>query len=521
MSTTGATPFTSPDAPLLDRGAGDDPVRDGGDACPGALRLHRADDGALARIRLPGGVLDAAGADALARAAGELGDGVLHLTSRGNVQLRGMRDGCGATLARLLDGAGLLPSPRHERIRNVVASPLSGLDGRGRADVGPWLRELDGLLCAGGAVGALSGRFLFALDDGRGDVGALGADVTVTAAVEDGWALLRLGGGGGALRIRGERAARAAVTAAEVFLAAVREVALPGAPVQGAALPGAPVRDAALPGAPVREVPVRGAAVRDAAARGLWRVADLGGQEDALLREVALRLAALGAEAHEVPAPAVVPDPADGPPPGVVPGPDPGRVALSVRAPLGLLTGAQWRALTDCARADGRGELRLTPWRGIVVPAVAAGRAADRLAALAATGLVTGADSPWWGVGACAGRPGCAKSLADVRADATALVALTPTGDRGRGALPVYWSGCGRGCGRPPGDRIDVVAESTGYRVDEVRAGRPRTRSRVDHSAGPGELAAAVRSARAPETPQGPAGADPAPCPPPTTPADP
>src|SRR4051812_21267554 len=73
-----------------------------GDACPGALRLHAADDGFLARIRVPGGVLDVDQARALGDVARRLGDGALHLTSRGNVQLRGLRDGCGGELAEVL-----------------------------------------------------------------------------------------------------------------------------------------------------------------------------------------------------------------------------------------------------------------------------------------------------------------------------------------------------------------------------------------------------------------------------------
>jgi precorrin-3B synthase len=76
------------------------------------------------------------------------------------------------------------------------------------------------------------------------------------------------------------------------------------------------------------------------------------------------------------------------------------------------------------------------------------------------TGVVFDADSPWTRVTACAGRPGCAKALADVRADAAAAVAS--------GALPagrVHWAGCGRRCGRPRGDVVDVVATPGGYRV--------------------------------------------------------
>lgn len=202
------------------------PVRDRGDACPGALRLHSAADGHLARVRLPGGDLTVRQASALGDAADRLGDGHLSLTSRGNVELRGLPDGCGGRLVGLLRDAGLLPSERHERIRNILASPLAGLDRHTPADVRLWARRLDALLCASESATALSGRFLFVLDDGRGDVAALGGDVSLVAESRapagrpGGTALLRVGDDPAALRISGSDVPRAALAAAESFLAA-------------------------------------------------------------------------------------------------------------------------------------------------------------------------------------------------------------------------------------------------------------------------------------------------------------
>nr|WP_228386146.1 nitrite/sulfite reductase [Streptomyces katsurahamanus] len=511
------------------------PGQDGGDACPGALRLHTADDGALARVRVPGGVLAADQADALAAAAEQLGDGVLHLTSRGNVQLRGLGAGCGGELAEALGSAGLLPSRHHERVRNIVVSPLTGLDGRGERDVRPWLRELDGLLCASDAARALSGRFLFALDDGRGDVAALGADVVLRAAA-GGDALLGFAPGvpGGVtgssrdsargpdgdsagdsargpdgdssrgsagdsahvpagspevLRVAGAAAGRAALIAAETFLDAVREA---GAPDDRSGRTGRTGRTA------------------------IWRVSELPGPGDRLLAETARRLAHTGIPSRREPAPVRAREPEAGPaevPPGIIRNPErrPGHdtVTLSVLAPLGRLSAAQWRSLAALAREHGTGELRLTPWRGVLVPGVAASRAARSLADLAAAGLVTAPDSPWRGVSACIGRPGCAKSRADVRADAA--TALGPAG-----GLPVHWSGCERRCGHPQGDHVDVVAApggpSAGYQVSTARAGTVRTGAPLTGASltgattgaatGREDLAAAVTAARTrPRTP--------------------
>src|SRR3712207_3701548 len=107
------------------------------DACPGALQTHAAADGALARVRVPGGLLAGGQLRALAAAARDLGDGALELTSRGNVQLRGLADGAQAELGDRLAAVGLLPSATHETARNVLASVLSGRAG-GRGDGRPW-----------------------------------------------------------------------------------------------------------------------------------------------------------------------------------------------------------------------------------------------------------------------------------------------------------------------------------------------------------------------------------------------
>ncbi|WP_229347980.1 precorrin-3B synthase [Streptomyces sp. UNOB3_S3] len=399
------------------------PGRERGDACPGALRLHTADDGALARVRLPGGLLTARQADVLADLADDLGDGRLDLTSRGNVQLRGLADACGAPLGARLREAGLLPSDRHDRIRNVAASPLSGLDGKGFSDIRPWVRELDRLLCASDDLIALSGRFLFGLDDGRGDIAALEPDVTLIATEGGHQALLCFGTGPDALRVAVEDAPRAAVLAAREFLAVLRESG-------GAA----------------------------------WRVRELPPGLRPRPDRLAARLAAAGIGSAPVPGATL---PLGSPPaPGAVHGPG-GRWAVSVAAPLGRFSSAQWRLLARTAAdqdgGDSGGELRVTPWRGVVVTGLTAPVAAARLAALADAGLVTSAASPWHGAGACTGRPGCVKSLADVRADATASLAAARPG--GPGTLPVYWSGCERRCGHPGGRWVDVLATGDGYRI--------------------------------------------------------
>jgi precorrin-3B synthase len=164
------------------------------------LRPWPADDGALIRLRLAGGHLPARSLEDLAQVARNHGDGLVHLTGRANLQLRALPFEDGRLPAEVVDAVvrtGLLPSPSHELARNLMCSPLTGISG-GRADLRPVVRELDERLCASPALGALPGRFLFVLDDGRGDLVDRETDLGAVVLDPD-TAQLRVGAGWGAV----------------------------------------------------------------------------------------------------------------------------------------------------------------------------------------------------------------------------------------------------------------------------------------------------------------------------------
>ncbi len=372
------------------------------DACPGALRLHTAADGPLARVRLPGGLLTGAQLRTVRGLAERWGDGHVELTSRANVQLRALTGAHPAALTEPLRAAGLLPSDTHEVVRNIAASPLHARAG---------VRALDRALCADARLAGLPGRFLFAFDAGHGDVYA-GADVAAMPA-GDRVAVLLAGTDPG-LRVASADTVPAMLAAAHAFLDE-----------------------------------------RAAQGRPAWRLAELAdGPARVAARMTSARLpGATPAGAPCPPAgPLTLPPPRARAPVGLVEQAD-GRTAAGALVPLGRLGGAALRTLEQ---AD---LLVVTPWRGILVAGLAPDAARSWLRTLAAAGLSVTADSRWSGVTTCAGRPGCARSLADVRADADAATTAFVDG------LPVHWVGCARGCGSPGGPHVRVEATGAGYEV--------------------------------------------------------
>jgi len=334
--------------------AGSAAVRARADRCPGVLRHHAAPDGRLARVRVPGGVLAPGAVAALADAARRLGSGVVELTSRANVQLRGLAAGSEEALAALLAPAGLLPSRAHERVRNVIASPLAGRDPLGLAPTDGVVAALDRGLCGDPALAALPGRFLFAVDDGAGLVAGLGADVTLVGRADDdgGFALLLAGAATDAVAAGEAEAVALALDAARAFLAE-----------------------------------------RAARASGAWRVAELAGGAGA----VAARLGVAGAGALSGADAAGSGGRSGGTPierrlagdaatlaPGRF-GQADGRIAVTGAAADGRLAAGAFDGLAGLGL-----ELRVSPWRTLTARDLSPARAAEVERAFAAAGLALG-----------------------------------------------------------------------------------------------------------------------------------
>ncbi|MFI1196466.1 sulfite reductase subunit beta [Micromonospora sp. NPDC020750] len=279
------------------------------DLCPGLLRPWIADDGALVRVRVPGGAVTTEALGALVRVAGEHGDGAVHLTSRANLQVRGIEhdDGClPDAVVDVIMATGLVPSTSHERVRNILASPLTGRRA-GRADLRPVIAGLDARLCAEPLLAALAGRFLFVLDDGRGDLVERDLDLGLVA-LDASTAQLRAGTSWG---------------------------------------PVVPLDEAA---AALTTLAVRFAGLAGSEPSSPWHVEELPGSGAAVLGTVLERAA--GTRVSTPP-----------PPLGRI-AQDDGRVALHLAVPDGRVDAR----FMDEVRALGAGDLVVTPRRTLLVP---------------------------------------------------------------------------------------------------------------------------------------------------------
>jgi precorrin-3B synthase len=133
--------------------------------CPGALRPMLSGDGFVVRVRPFGGRLDAPQITGLAELAGRHGNGLIDVTSRANLQIRGVSE---QSHRPLLDGLAKLrlldPDTEIEARRNILVTPFWG----GGDETQSLAAELEEALAECGL--ALPTKFGFTIDDGRSRV---------------------------------------------------------------------------------------------------------------------------------------------------------------------------------------------------------------------------------------------------------------------------------------------------------------------------------------------------------------
>ena len=135
--------------------------------CPSLHAPMPSGDGLLVRVKPPGARLDPEQAVALADACARFGNGVIELTQRGNLQIRGLSDAMVTPFAAAVTAAGLAdPDPVREARRTVIPPALAGDDPGVAADAAAFTAGLEAAFIHDARLADLPGKFALAVDAG-------------------------------------------------------------------------------------------------------------------------------------------------------------------------------------------------------------------------------------------------------------------------------------------------------------------------------------------------------------------
>ena len=387
--------------------------------CPGIWRLAETGDGALARLRLPGGGLTAQQLNTVAGIARSHGNGLIDLTHRANLQIRGLDIAESQTIADRLAEAGLLANePRADRLRNITASPLAGLDADELLDVTDCVKALDEGLQATPELFALSPKFSFLLDGGGPNgVRHLAHDIGFFAETFGDRVVCRLSLAG--------RTTAYVVAASDVAEAAF-------------ALASLAVSHCG-----------------DAAPRIAAVLADR--SPDEVVSHLHMSRSGLF-ERTEQPATATPdPEPIIGP----VMQQNAKCVALGIGIPLARLEPEGAEQIAAWSETFGDGSLRLAPWQAIFLGNVPQDRVSALELAARDGGFFTEPRDLSVRVVACAGASGCLRTGADAKSDAMRiLAALNGLAKDRKSPMTIHVSGCPRACAHPDAADLLLLGES-------------------------------------------------------------
>lgn len=378
--------------------------------CPSVHAPFEQVDGTLTRVRVPGGALSTRQLRDVAAAAAKY-DALIEITNRANLQIRGVTAASHHRLVRDLVNAGVaLADPDRDGRRNVVTSPSAGYDVRELVDTRDLVAQVVAHL-TGPSGAALGPKFAVGIDGG-GSVHVRGRPMDISLGAVG----LRHGTWRFELRL-GE--------------------ALPETFDQGNVVLVAPAHAGAVVGAVNDLISIH--AVEGGRVTGLTAL--LGRRET--LRQIAARSGAL-LEQVEPGDLRTLAGPSDRPI-GVIAQRQPGVSMVGAMPVLGRLTPATLDAVASVAARSGTDDVRLTPWRSVLVTNIPTHRAPSTLRELEQLGLAVERSDPALAVVACAGSAGCAATSSATQRDAASLVANL----RSTSAThppSVHFSGCSKRC---------------------------------------------------------------------------
>jgi ferredoxin-nitrite reductase len=365
-----------------------------------------AKDGVLYRIRVPGGLLSAEQCRVLA----EVGDrlhGLIDITNRANIQIRGLQQSIPTDLLLQFQNIGLAaPLAEVDHLRNIMASPTAGIDPAQQIDTRPLVRELDRYLSSHPNLAGLSAKFSIGIDGGEQvSIAQQPNDLVLRATQSGTYFSLNLGGNDPTAQIlllKPENCQPFVAALAQVYLEAISSTS-----------------------------------TRKPRLKQVLQSIGIQTCVDRIQQRLLFPL---------TPAPSIA---SSSPLPsnrhlGAHPQAQNGLSYIGVALPLGRITTRQLHQLADLAETYGRDSLRLTPWRNLLVCNIPNAYLDNVQRSLNQT--FHSSTSIWGGLVACSGSTGCVSSATDTQADAAVIaqsVAQHITLDQ---PFTLHLSGCDKSC---------------------------------------------------------------------------
>jgi ferredoxin-nitrite reductase len=390
----------------------------------GLFYVAPAQDSFMLRMRVPGGILTARQMHGLAEMASQWGSGRADLTTRANLQVRGLQP---KDIARVLNKVQSLGMSSRgsgaDNIRNITASPITGLDPIELYDVAPLADALHNYILNSRDMYGLPRKFNVAFDNG-------GAISVVADTNDIGFVATRVGEGRSIPAGVYFRVLLCGITGHKQF-------------ATDCGLLLRPEQTVAVAAAMIRVFSENGDRTDRKKAR-LKYLIDRWGVEK-FLEETEKRLAfPIIRFPHADCVPRNRIDRAGHI--GVHPQLQSGLHYIGISVPVGRLPVEQMHALATIASDLGSGELRLTVWQNLLIPNIPTGNVDAALTAIRAAGLDCTAGTVLSGTVACTGNRGCRYAASDTKTHAVELAHLLDSRFTIERPVNLHVTGCPHSC---------------------------------------------------------------------------
>jgi precorrin-3B synthase len=382
------------------------PLRRG--ACPGLSTPMQTGDGLLARLTPASGTIPLDAFANLCAAARTHGNGIVEITTRGNIQVRGLSPTSAPNFAAAMAISGVEGNDGVP----IIADPLNDLDANATIDTGSLAATLRRALTGAPFVSRLGPKVSVSLDGGGAlHLDALAADVRLRAERLPHGTRIHVAVGGNA------------ATAASIGTIA-------------------PERALDVTMRLLDTIAMRGSLAR---ARDMIRTEGIGIFRAAVtdqlidLSEPRPRPASEPIGVHRLRG---------------------GQIALGIGLAFGYADSNILEILVETAKRAGASGIRTAPGRTLLVIGMTPHRAAPFATAVERFGFIVRSDDPRRHITACAGAPICASAAIPTRALGPKIAEVAAT--LLDGSLTLHMSGCSKGCAHNDPAALTIIGSSGG-----------------------------------------------------------